>query len=108
MAKPLAVTDSEFDREVLQADTPVLVDFWAEWCVPCHQLDPIITDLAEEYDGRVKFVKIDTEENFDIPARYGILGLPALLVFKDGNKVDAMMGLRPKTDLKRSLEQALA
>ena len=108
MAKPLAVTDSEFDQEVLKADTPVLVDFWAEWCGPCHQLDPIVTDLAEEYDGRVKFVKIDTEENFDIPARYGILGLPALLVFKDGNKVDAMMGLRPKSDLKRSLEQALA
>ena len=108
MAKPLAVTDSEFEQEVLQADTPVLVDFWAEWCGPCHQLDPIVTDLADEYDGRVKFVKIDTEENFDIPARYGILGLPALLVFKDGNKVDAMMGLRPKSDLKRSLEQALA
>lgn len=108
MAKPLAVTDSEFEREVLQAEIPVLVDFWAEWCGPCHQLDPIVTDLAEEYDGRVKFVKIDTEENFDIPARYGILGLPALLVFKDGNKVDAMMGLRPKSDLKRSLEQALA
>ena len=88
MAKPLAVTDSEFDREVLQAATPVLVDFWAEWCVPCHQLDPIVAELAEEYDGRIKFVKIDTEENFDTPARYGIMGLPALLVFKDGNKVD--------------------
>ena len=108
MAKPHAVTDSEFEREVLQADTPVLVDFWAEWCGPCHQLDPIVTDLAEEYDGRVKFVKIDTEENFDTPARYGILGLPALLVFKDGEKVDAMMGFRSKSDLKRSLEKVLA
>ena len=106
--KPLSVTDSDFDQEVLQADTPVLVDFWAEWCGPCHQLDPIVADLADEYDGRVKFVKIDTEENFDIPARYGILGLPALLVFKDGNKVAAMMGLRPKSDLKRSLDKALA
>ncbi len=106
MAKPLAVTDSEFEQ-VLQADTPVLVDFWAEWCVPCHQLDPIVADLAEEYDGRVKFVKIDTEENFDIPARYGILGLPALLVFKDGNKVDEIRGLRPKSDLNSLLEKAL-
>jgi thioredoxin 1 len=108
MAKPLAVTDSEFEREVLQADTLVLVDFWAEWCGPCHQLDPIVEDLAEEYDGRVKFVKIDTEENFDTPARYGILGLPTLLVFRDGEQVDAIMGLRPKSDLKRSLEKALA
>ncbi len=108
MARPLAVTDGEFEQEVLQADTPVLVDFWAEWCAPCHQLDPIVADLAEEYDGRVKFVKIDTEENFDIPARYGILGLPALLVFKDGNKVDEIRGFRPKADLKRTLEKALA
>ena len=107
MAKPIAVTDSEFEQEVLQADTPVLVDFWAEWCGPCHQLDPIIEDLAEEYDGRVKFVKIDTEENFDTPARYGILGLPALLVFKDGNKVDEIRGLRPKSDLNSLLEKAL-
>jgi len=107
MAKPIAVTDSEFEQEVLQADTPVMVDFWAEWCGPCHQLDPIIEDLAEEYDGRVKFVKIDTEENFDTPARYGILGLPALLVFKDGNKVDEIRGLRPKSDLNSLLEKAL-
>ena len=107
MAKPIAVTDSEFEREVLEADTPVLVDFWAEWCGPCHQLDPIVEDLAEEYDGRVKFVKIDTEENFDTPARYGILGLPALLVFKDGNKVDEIRGLRPKSDLNSLLEKAL-
>ncbi len=108
MAKPLEVTDSDFEREVLEAETPVLVDFWAEWCGPCHQLDPIVEELAEEYDRRVKFVKLDTEENFDIPARYGILGLPALLVFKDGEQVDEIIGLRPKSELKRSLEKALA
>ncbi len=108
MAKPLAVSDSEFDDVVLAADAPVLVDFWAEWCGPCHQLDPIVEELAEEYEGRVKFVKLDTGENFDTSARYGILGLPALLVFKDGDKVDELRGLRPKSDLKRSLEKALA
>ena len=106
--KPLWVTDSDFDQEVLQADTPVLVDFWAEWCGPCHQLDPIVAALAEEYDGRIKFVKIDTEENFDTSVRYGILSLPALLVFKDGEQVEAITGLRPKDDLKRSLDKALA
>ena len=106
--KPLWVTDSDFEQEVLQADTPVLVDLWAEWCGPCHQLDPIVEELAEEYDGRVKFVKIDTEENFDTPARYGIMSLPALLVFKDGEQVEAITGLRPKDDLKRSLDKALA
>ena len=106
--KELSVTDSDFDQEVLQADTLVLVDFWAEWCRPCHQLDPIIAELAEEYDGRIKFVKLDTEENFGTPARYGILGLPALLVFKDGTKVDEIIGLRPRSDLKRSLDKALA
>ncbi len=108
MAKPLWVTDSEFDQEVLQADTPVLVDFWAEWCGPCHQLDPIIEELAEEYHGRIKFVKLDTEENSDAPARYGIRGLPTLLAFKNGEQVDAIMGLRPKSELKRRLEKALA
>ena len=108
MAKPLDVADSDFEQEVLEAETPVLVDFWAEWCGPCHQLDPIVEELAEEYDRRVKFVKLDTEENFDVPARYGILGLPALLVFKDGEQVDEIIGLRPKSELKRSLEKALA
>ena len=107
MAKPIEVTDEEFDQEVLKADLPVLVDFWATWCAPCKIIGPMVEELAEEYDGRVKFVKIDTEENFDTPARYGILGLPALLVFKDGNKVDEIRGLRPKSDLNSLLEKAL-
>ena len=108
MATQLNVTDDDFDQEVLRAELPVLVDFWAAWCGPCHALEPVVEELAKEYDGKVKFVKMDTEQNFDVPARYGIRSLPTLLVFKGGQQVEQIMGLRPKTDLKRSLEKALA
>ena len=108
MTTQLNVTDDDFDQEVLRAELPVLVDFWAEWCGPCHALEPVVEELAGEYDGKVKFVKLDTEQNFDIPARYGIRSLPTLLVFKGGEQVEQITGLRPKVDLKRSLDKALA
>ena len=108
MGKPLEVTDTEFEEQVLNADLPVLVDFWAEWCGPCHAIAPILEGLAEEYDGKVKFVKVDTEENFDTTARYGVRSLPTLLVFRGGQQVDKIIGAKPKGDLKRSLEKALA
>ena len=107
MAKPIEVADEEFDQEVLKADLPVLVDFWAEWCSPCKIIGPMVEELAEEYDGKIKFVKLDTEANFDVPARYGIRGLPALLVFKGGQKVDQIFGARSKDEMKRTLEKAL-
>ena len=109
MAGPdtLEFTDDTFDQDVLKADTPVLVDFWAEWCGPCHLVAPIVDELAEEYAGRVKFVKIDTEENFDTPARYGVLSLPTLRLFKDGQRVEQMLGFRGKSDLRRLLDKAL-
>ncbi len=102
------ITDTEFEQEVLKADLPVLVDFWAEWCGPCHQIAPILERLAEEYDGQIKFVKLDTEENFETPESYGILSLPTLLVFKEGQEIERISGARSRGDLKRSLDKALA
>lgn len=108
MTKPIEITDDEFEKEVLRAELPVLVDFWATWCAPCKIIGPIVEELSDEYDGRVKFVKLDTEENFDIPDQYGIRSLPTLLVFKGGEQVDQVFGARSKTELKRVLEKVTA
>ena len=108
MAKPREITDAEFEQEVLGADLPVLVDFWAEWCGPCHQIAPILERLAEEYAGKIKFVKVDTEENFETTSSYGILSLPTLLVFKKGQQIERITGARPKADLVRYLDKAIA
>ncbi len=108
MSKPIAVTDAEFEQEVLKAKTPVLVDFWAYWCAPCHAIAPALDELAEEYDGKVKFVKIDTEENFDTMSEYGIRGLPTLLIFKRGERVDQVTGAVAKAQVKQTLEKVLA
>ncbi len=107
MAKPQEITDTEFEQEVLKADLPVLVDFWAEWCGPCHQIAPILESLAGEYDGKIKFVKLDTDENFETPESYGILSLPTLLVFKEGQQIERITGARPKAILTRYLDKAL-
>ena len=108
MAKPKEVTDANFDQEVLQAEVPVLVDFWAPWCGPCRMVAPIVEELAEEYDGKVEFAKVNTDDNINTAVRYSIRSIPTLLIFKDGQLVGQVIGFRPKSDLKKSLDKALA
>ena len=108
MAHPQEVTDADFEEQVLKADTPVLVDFWAEWCAPCKMIAPIVDQLAEEYDGQVKFAKLDVDANPQAPMTYGVRGIPALLIFKDGQPVDQVVGAVPKAALKSRIEAAIA
>ena len=107
MSAPMAVTDNDFEQEVLEAETPVLVDFWAEWCAPCKMVAPVIDDLAEEYDGKIKFTKVDVDVNPQTAMKYGIRSIPTLLVFKGGSPVDQVVGAVPKAVIKKSLDSTL-
>jgi thioredoxin 1 len=108
MAKPTDVTDNDWDTKVLSNDRPVLVDFWAPWCGPCRMVAPIVDELATEYDGKVEFYKLNTDDNTQVASRYGIRSIPTLMVFNKGEAVDQLIGFRPKSDLKRTLDKALA
>ena len=108
MAHPQEVTDTDFEEQVLNADTPVLVDFWADWCAPCKMIAPIVDQLAEEYDGQVKFAKLDVDTNPQAPMTYGVRGIPTLLIFKGGQPVDQVVGAVPKAALKSRIEAAIA
>jgi len=108
MTKPADVTDQTFESEVINADVPTLVDFWAPWCGPCRMVAPIVEELAGEYQGRVKFVKLNTDENPAVSGRYGIRSIPTLLVFKGGEVKGQIVGFRPKSELKNRLDSVLA
>ena len=108
MAHPIDVTDATFEEEVVQSETPVLVDFWAAWCGPCKMIAPIVEELAEEFDGKVKFAKLDVDTNPKIATDLGIRGIPTLLIFREGQPVDQVVGVVPKATLKRRLEEAIA
>ena len=107
MTMPTPVTDEDFDQQVLEADTVVLVDFWAEWCGPCKMVAPVLDDLSQEYDGKIKFTKVDVDENPQTAMKYGIRSIPTLLVFKGGSPVDQVVGAVPKAVLKKRLDSAL-
>jgi len=99
-------TDDNFESEVLGADTPVVVDFWAEWCMPCRMIAPIIDELAAEYEGKAKIGKIDTDANRDVTMKYQINAIPTVIVFKDGEIAKKFVGMTNKADLTAAIEEA--
>ena len=97
------VTDSTFETEVLQADKPVLVDFWAEWCGPCHAVSPVLEKIAEERKDELKLVKVNIDEEQGLSVKYGVMSIPTMILFKDGEPSAAAVGAQPKSSLERSL-----
>ncbi|MDX6517955.1 MAG: thioredoxin 1 [Gaiellaceae bacterium] len=98
-----AVTESTFEQEVLQSDKPVLVDFWAEWCGPCHAVSPVLDRIVEERNGELKLVKVNIDEEQELAMRFGVQTIPTMILFKDGQPAAATMGARPKGDIERQL-----
>jgi thioredoxin 1 len=102
------ITDADFETEVLGSDQPVLVEFWAQWCGPCHQVAPVLAKIADERRGALRVVKVNSDENPVTSARYRVMGLPTMLVFRDGVPVHELRGARPKASLDREIDHALA
>ncbi len=103
----IILTQQNFTAEVLSASVPVLVDFWAPWCGPCKMIAPVVDELAQEYAGKLKVGKLNTDENLDIASKYQITSIPSLLIFKDGKPVQKIIGFKPKAELKKVIESAL-
>ena len=107
MSSPIDVTEQTFDEEVLTSEEVVVVDFWAEWCGPCKMIAPVVEELAEEYDGKIKFAKIDIDSNPNIASRYGIRGIPNLTIFDKGEVVGQLIGVQPKASIKKRLDETI-
>jgi thioredoxin 1 len=107
MADLLAVSDDSFEREVLQSPTPVLIDFWAPWCAPCRAIAPVVEELAREYAGRLKVVKMNVDDNPRTPVRYGVRGIPNLIIFQNGEVKEQIVGAVPKAQLVKAVDRVL-
>ncbi|MGD2165250.1 MAG: thioredoxin [Anaerolineae bacterium] len=107
MADLLEVTDSTFETEVLEADGPTLVDFWAAWCGPCKMVAPVVAEMAEEYSDHLRVAKMDVDSNQETPGNYGIQGIPTLILFKDGEEAARIVGFRPKDGMMKELRPHL-
>jgi len=105
--KPVTLTDANFESEVIKSDIPVLIDFWATWCGPCKAVAPIVEDLANEYNGKIKIGKVDVDENQQIAIKYGIRSIPTLLIIKNGKVNDMIIGAVPKAQIVKKLNAAL-
>jgi thioredoxin len=99
------VTDGDFDQQILKSDIPALVDFWAAWCGPCRTVGPVVEELAGEYKGKIKVAKLDGDSNKEIASKYGVRGIPTLMLFKDGQVVDQIVGAVPKSRIKELLDK---
>ena len=108
MANAVAVTEQTFDAEVLKSSVPVLVDFWATWCGPCKMIAPIVEDLAGEYAGRLKVLKLDVDDNSGVAAKYNVMSIPTLGIFRNGELIERIVGYMPKEQLKKRIDAAMA
>lgn len=108
MAEPITVTDDTFEEEVLKSSLPVIADFWAGWCAPCRQIAPVLEEIATEYDGQLKVAKLEVDRNPQMAFRYSIRSIPTMIVFKDGQPIETLMGFMPKKELVKKLEPHLA
>lgn len=107
MADMLHISDANFEKEIVQAGTPAMVDFWAEWCGPCKMVGPTVEALAKEYAGKIKIAKMDVDQNRETPAKFGIRSIPTLILFKDGKVAQTLVGALPKGDIEEALKKLL-
>ena len=108
MSHPITITDDTFENEVLQSETPVVVDFWATWCGPCKMIAPILEEIASEYDGKIKITKLDVDSNNQTAGKYNIMSIPSLLFFKNGEVVDQVVGAIPKSQLVQRIDRVVS